>query len=118
MQRMLPVVMLTAGLLAGARAVEAQAAPSLRPGAGTYAALGALAPSRAVGGPAGVGTPMVPMVARGKRREGAVLMIVGVAGIVTGLLVDESLVTIAGAGVAGVGLYLYLSNDGTIHVDP
>jgi hypothetical protein len=35
-------------------------------------------------------------------------MIVGGAGIVTGLLVDESLVTIAGAAVGGYGLYLYL----------
>jgi len=35
-------------------------------------------------------------------------MIVGAAGIVTGLLVDEDLVTIAGAAVGGFGLYLYL----------
>jgi len=46
--------------------------------------------------------------ARGKRREGEILMIVGAAGIVTGLLVDEDLITIAGAGVGGFGLYLYL----------
>jgi len=42
------------------------------------------------------------------RRTGRALMIVGVAGIVTGLIVDESIVTIAGAGVGGYGLYLYL----------
>jgi hypothetical protein len=35
-------------------------------------------------------------------------MLVGGAGIITGLLVDESLITIAGAGVAGLGLYFYL----------
>jgi hypothetical protein len=35
-------------------------------------------------------------------------MIVGAAGIVTGLLVDEDLITIAGAAVGGFGLYLYL----------
>jgi hypothetical protein len=35
-------------------------------------------------------------------------MIVGAAGIVTGVIVDESIVTIAGAGVGGYGLYLYL----------
>ena len=46
--------------------------------------------------------------ARGGRRQGEILMIVGGAGIVTGLLVDESLVTIAGAAVGGYGLYLYL----------
>jgi hypothetical protein len=45
---------------------------------------------------------------RGDRRQGEILMIVGAAGIVTGLLVDEDLVTIAGAAVGGFGLYLYL----------
>ena len=44
----------------------------------------------------------------GKRRQGEILMIVGAAGIVTGLLVDEGLITIAGAAVGGFGLYLYL----------
>ena len=44
----------------------------------------------------------------GNRRQGEILMIVGAAGIVTGLLVDEDVVTIAGAAVGGFGLYLYL----------
>ena len=35
-------------------------------------------------------------------------MIVGGAGLITGLLLDESIITIAGAGAAGVGLFLYL----------
>lgn len=35
-------------------------------------------------------------------------MIVGGAAILTGLLVDESSITIAGAAVGGYGLYLYL----------
>jgi hypothetical protein len=35
-------------------------------------------------------------------------MIVGGAGMLTGLLANEDIVTIAGAGLAGVGLYLYL----------
>jgi len=46
--------------------------------------------------------------ARGGRRQGEVLMIVGGAVILAGLLVDESLVTIAGVAVGGYGLYLYL----------
>jgi hypothetical protein len=46
--------------------------------------------------------------ARGNKRQGEILMIVGAAGIVTGLIVDEDLITIAGAGVGGFGLYLYL----------
>ena len=45
---------------------------------------------------------------RGNRRQGEILMIVGAAGIVTGLLVDEDVVTIAGAVVGGFGLYQYL----------
>ena len=44
----------------------------------------------------------------GNRRQGEILMIVGAAGIVTGLLVNEDLVTVAGAGVGGFGLYRYL----------
>jgi len=50
----------------------------------------------------------VANAARGGRRQGEILMIVGGAGILTGLLVDESLITIAGAAVGGYGLYLYL----------
>ena len=50
----------------------------------------------------------MPQLSRGNRRQGEILMIVGAAGIVTGLLVDESLVTIAGVAVGGFGLYLYL----------
>jgi hypothetical protein len=55
--------------------------------------------------PAGV---LMTQRARGNRRQGEILMIVGVAGLVTGLLIDEDLITIAGAGVGGFGLYLYL----------
>jgi hypothetical protein len=35
-------------------------------------------------------------------------MIVGGAVLVTGLIVDESLITIVGVAVGGYGLYLYL----------
>jgi hypothetical protein len=45
---------------------------------------------------------------RPTRRQGEILMIVGGAGILTGLLVDEALVTIAGAAIGGYGLYVYL----------
>ena len=48
------------------------------------------------------------VLSRGGRRQGTVLMIVGGAGILAGLLLDEDIITIAGAGVAGVGLYFYL----------
>jgi hypothetical protein len=45
---------------------------------------------------------------RASRRDGEILMIVGGALILTGLLVDEGLVAIAGAAIGGYGLYLYL----------
>lgn len=47
-------------------------------------------------------------IGSGGRREAVALMVVGAAGIVTGLIADESILVIAGAGVGGVGLYLYL----------
>jgi hypothetical protein len=47
-------------------------------------------------------------VGRGGRREAVALMVVGAAGIVTGLIADEDILIIAGAGVGGFGLYLYL----------
>jgi hypothetical protein len=46
--------------------------------------------------------------ARAGRRDGEILMIVGGAVILTGLLADEGLITIAGAAIGGYGLYLYL----------
>lgn len=48
------------------------------------------------------------MAQRARRGQGEILMIVGAAGIVTGLLANEDLITIAGAGVGGFGLYQYL----------
>ena len=51
--------------------------------------------------------PFTPASLR-HRGPGVALMIVGAAAIVTGLLVDESLITILGAGTGLVGLYLYL----------
>jgi hypothetical protein len=55
-------------------------------------------------------TPEAVALNRGRsgRGLGETLMIVGAAGIITGLLVNEDIVTIAGAGVGGYGLYLYL----------
>ena len=42
------------------------------------------------------------------RGQGSTLMIVGGAGIVTGLLLDESVITFVGAAVWLYGLYVYL----------
>jgi hypothetical protein len=53
-------------------------------------------------------SPVLLAGSRSDKRTGTALMIVGAAGIVTGLVVDESIITIAGAGVGGYGLFLYL----------
>lgn len=45
---------------------------------------------------------------RRARGEGTTLMIVGAAGIVTGAVIDEGLVSLVGAFVGLYGLYLYL----------
>ena len=54
--------------------------------------------------------PLAAMRAAGLRHRGpgVALMLVGVAGVITGLIIDESLITILGAGTGLVGLYLYL----------
>lgn len=91
--------------------VGAQAA-DLRLIAPTHEALGAAAqlrpPSSHGVGSERLNGDLLTQESRGKRRQGEILMIVGAAGIVTGLLVDEGLITIAGAAVGGFGLYLYL----------
>lgn len=45
---------------------------------------------------------------RSSRQPGVILMIVGGASLVTGLLIDENVFTILGAAVLLVGLYQYL----------
>lgn len=50
------------------------------------------------------------------RSEGTALMIVGAAGIILGLVIDEPIVTVAGAVTGGIGLYLYLRHGGEIKV--
>lgn len=50
----------------------------------------------------------VSTLAARRRGEGEVLMIVGAAGIVTGILIDEGLISFAGAAVGLYGLYLHL----------
>ena len=42
------------------------------------------------------------------RGPGVALMLVGAAGVVTGLLLEESIITVLGAGTGLVGLYLFL----------
>jgi hypothetical protein len=100
--------------LAGAAPVRAQNSVFLRTGE-TYQHLTRLRQeSRADDGMPAVSAAAV--AASGGRRQGTILMIVGAAGIVTGLIVDEDILTIAGAGVAGLGLYFYLDSGGKVEV--
>ena len=109
-------LMLVAGLafLAFAAApgrlvAQAAGAPPIAPGHETLNAAAQLRlPAGQEFGIERPGGEVLTQQSRGKRRQGEILMIVGVAGIVTGLLVDEDLITIAGAAVGGFGLYLYL----------
>ena len=50
------------------------------------------------------------MVASGQKHHGeaVALMVAGGAGVILGLIVDEPVVTVAGAVAGGIGLYLYL----------
>ncbi len=109
--RTLPVL---SGLIWLASSLAAQApVGSLRAEAGPLLARAGLVAPATGALPATLGaSPAV--VARSQRRQGVVLMLVGAAGIVTGIIVDESIVTIAGAGVAGFGLYLYLDSGGRV----
>lgn len=50
----------------------------------------------------------VTTLAARRRGEGEVLMIVGAVGIVTGILIEEGLISLIGAGVGLYGLYLHL----------
>jgi hypothetical protein len=103
----LVVLALAAG--PGRSAAQARPAPSILPGEATLGAAARLRlPAGRVLGEAPVGRDLLEEEGRSKRSQGEILMIVGAAGIVTGLLVDEDLITIAGAAVGGYGLYLYL----------
>jgi hypothetical protein len=93
----------------GHAAAQAADAGLIAPGPETLSAAAQLRLSQPQ--PAGLLAPAgerMTQGSRGNRRQGEILMIVGAAGIVTGLLVDEDLITIAGAAVGGFGLYLYL----------
>ncbi len=108
--RFLPLsVLLTAMLLVplGPAGAQAVAPISLRASTVQLAAATALRPQASIASE----QPMLlgrDPYQHGTRREGTVLMIIGAIGIVTGLLVDESAVTILSAGVGGLGLYFYL----------
>jgi hypothetical protein len=103
-------MLLTAALLVPLRTAGAQGvAPiSLRASAGQLTA------SASLRSPAGITDEHRSMnlgndpYRHGTHKEGMALIIVGVAGVVTGLIIDEPVVTVLSAGVGGLGLYLYL----------
>lgn len=109
MRRSLMTVFVLGAVLVPFRTARAQAIGpvGLRVSATELAAVARLQPERHA-------TVVQPaLVARddyqhGTRREGVALMVVGLAGIATGLIIDEPFVTVIGAGVGGLGLYFYL----------
>ncbi len=93
---------------------------SLRPAPGAPVTLGVASPAHpaasflgwAAARPVDQTTSLEPVLAPAMavrhRAPGVVLMIVGGAGILVGALIEEDIVTVAGAGVGLYGLYLYL----------
>lgn len=81
---------------------------SLQPSVGQFAAAATLSPPDAASFVTTAAPIATASVQSGTRREGVTLMIVGAAGMITGLLIDESAITILSAGLAGLGLYLYI----------
>lgn len=72
------------------------------------ARLAAPSPAIAVAAENGRDVRLPVVAARAGRGQATTLMIVGGAGIVTGLLLDQEVITFVGAGVWLYGLYLYL----------
>jgi hypothetical protein len=120
----LTLVALGAALLGGVRAAPAQTAPA-RPSGLAVASAPVVPPARPgllVGttrlglsqspspDAAAAHTAIAPLPRDGLRHRGpgVALMLVGAAGVVTGLLLSENIITILGAGTGLVGLYLYL----------
>jgi hypothetical protein len=108
--RLLPLsVLLTVTLIVPLQSANAQAPVSISLGASTVQ----LAAAAELRSPVIATTQQQPLLVNdpyrhGTRREGMALMIVGAAGLITGLLIDEPAVTIISAGVGGLGLYFYL----------
>lgn len=109
MRSLVSSAVLTLALLLPLGAAEAQgAAPaSLRASSAEYASLALVQPMPAVTADAPAALAVDPYQ-HGTRKEGSVLMIVGLVGVVVGLVADEPVITILSAGVGGLGLYFYL----------
>lgn len=101
-------VLLGVALFVPIHSATAQAAApnSVRPSAEQLAATARLYAAAPAPDPASPLT--VAAYQDGSRRQGVALMIVGVAGIITGLIIDEPVITILSAGIGGLGLYFYV----------
>ena len=90
--------------------IRASSAP-VQLGSGLLVGTTRLGISQPAGSDAAAARDALAAIQAGTRRHrapGVALMLVGVAGVITGLIIDESLITILGAGTGLVGLYLYL----------
>lgn len=108
--RLLPLSVLLAGVLLvplGSASAQMASPVGLQLSTGQLTALATLRPEANLASQRSSAV-VVDVYQHGGRHEGMALMLVGAAGIVTGLVVNEPIVTVASAGVGGVGLYLYL----------
>ena len=101
------VLLLLASLVPDRLTAQAPGA-AFRAGPSEYSATARLAPAPVAE------TQVISQSPSRNRRTGILLMIVGGAGLVTGIIVDEPIITIAGAAVAGFGLYMYLDSGGKV----
>jgi hypothetical protein len=117
--RRLLLVLALAGTSAGILQAQAVASePASAPPAATAAAgssqmeaaarLNASAPAEVTAAVPAVPNEAAVVVADSDSHTGEVLMIVGAAGLVTGLIIEEDGLTVAGAVVGLVGLFMYL----------
>lgn len=100
------VVLAALAVPSAATAQSAEAPAAIGVVAAPPAWLGVAAPDPEELDPAAPATLVT--VRRADKKTGTTLMIVGLAGVITGLIVDESAITVLGAVVGGVGLYFYL----------
>lgn len=102
--------LLIAAVLVPARAVAQSPAPegrvAIQPWVAQRQASARLHP-QAVASAERAGPVVGASLTQAPRRKGLPLMLVGAAGVIVGLIIDEPVVTIVSAGVWGIGLYLY-----------
>jgi hypothetical protein len=110
MRVMITAVLVGLGMTLATSALPAQAAP-ITPSPAVLTAAAELRPGTTTPGPSQQLVLRDLESRKPSRSDGEILMIVGGAGVLLGLLADEAIITIVGAVVGGYGLYVYLDAD-------